>query len=127
MNLLDELNSREQQVEETQKSTPIELPNFAYGHQQIREAKEAVSAGASRVQARLAKVWAALVPVNREDLPNAKLWADLVSIKNRMVFYNPAGLRPNKMKASLSLMRDDHADNLKEMICRLDADARATA
>ena len=127
MNLIDELNSREQQVEETQKSTPIELPNFAYGHQQIREAKEAVSAGASRVQARLAKVWAALVPVNREDLPNAKLWADLVSIKNRMVFYNPAGLRPNKMKASLSLMRDDHADNLKEMICRLDADARATA
>ena len=127
MNLIDELNSREQQVEETQKSTPIELPNFAYGHQQIREAKEAVSAGASRVQARLAKVWAALVPVNREDLPNAKLWADLVSIKNRMVFYNPAGLRPNKMKASLSLMRDDHADNLKEMICRLYADARATA
>jgi hypothetical protein len=44
-----------------------------------------------------------------------------------MVFYNPGGLGPNKMKASLSLMRTDHAGALKEMICRLDADVRATA
>jgi hypothetical protein len=127
MNLIDKLSSREQQVEGTQNSAPTEMPNFAYGHRQIGEAKEAVSASASRVQDRLAKVWAALLAVKREDLPNAKLWADLVAIKNRMVFYNPAGLRPNKMKASLSLMRDDQANHLKEMICRLDADVRATA
>ena len=75
----------------------------------------------------MAKVWAALVPVKRKDLPNAKLWDDLIAIKTRMVFYNPAGLKPNKMKASLSLMRDDQADDLKKMICRLDADVRATA
>jgi len=91
------------------------------------EARTAITADVGRVQDRLANVWAALVPVKREDLPNAKLWDDLIAIKTRMVFYNPAGLRPNKMKASLSLMRDDQADNLKEMICRLDADVRATA
>ena len=60
-------------------------------------------------------------------MPNGKLWADLIAIKNRMVFYNPAGLRPNKMKASLSLMHDDHASALKEMICRLNADVGAAA
>jgi hypothetical protein len=100
---------------------------FAYAHQQVADAKEAVTFGAPRVQDRLAKVWTALLPVKREDMPNDKLWADLVAIKNRMVFYNPAGLKPNKLKASLSLMRTDHAGALKEMICRLDADVRATA
>jgi hypothetical protein len=54
-------------------------------------------------------------------------WTDLVAIKNRMVFHNPAGLKPNKMEASLSLMRADDADALKELICQLDADVRATA
>ena len=127
MSLIDELSSREQQVEEHETSSPLELPNFAYGYQQVGEAKEAVSAGASRVQDRLAEVWSALLPVKREDLPNAKLWADLIAVKNRMVFYNPAGLKPNKMKASLSLMSDDQADDLKEMICRLAAAVRATA
>jgi hypothetical protein len=113
-------------VEESQKSTPTDL-TFAYAHQQVADAKEAVAFGAPRIQDRLAKVWTALLPVKREDMPSDKLWADLVAIKNRMVFYNPGGLRPNKMKASLSLMRTDHAGALKEMICRLDADVRATA
>ena len=114
------------QVEESQKSTRTDL-TFAYAHQQVADAKEAVTIGAPRIQDRLAKVWTALLPVKREDMPNDKLWADLVAIKNRMVFYNPAGLKPSKMKASLSLMRTDHAGALKEMICRLDADVRATA
>ena len=61
------------------------------------------------------------------ELPNDKLWADLIAIMNRMVFYNPSGRRPNRMKASLSSMRDHHASALKEMICRLDAEVRATA
>jgi hypothetical protein len=113
-------------VEEPQKSTRTDL-TFAYAHHQVADAKEAVIFGAPRVQDRLTKVWAALIPVKREDMPNDQLWADLVAIKNRMVFYNPAGLRPNKMKASLSLMRTDHAGALQEMICRLDADVRATA
>lgn len=124
MTLNDELQMRK--VEEPQKSTRTEL-TFAYAHQQVADAKEAVTFGAPRVQDRLAKVWTALLPLKREDMPNDKLWADLVAIKNRMVFYNPAGLRPNKMKASLSLMRTDHAGALKEMICRLDADVSATA
>jgi hypothetical protein len=126
MTPLDELRSCGQHAEESHKSTPIGSPSFAYGHQQVGEAKEAVTISAGRVQDRLAKVWTALLPVKREDMPSAQLWADLIAIKNRMVFYNPAGLKPNKMKASLSLMRDDHADALKEMICRLDADVRAT-
>jgi len=125
MTLNDELQTRKQ-VEETQKSTRTDL-TFAYAHHQVADAKEAVNFGAPRVQDRLTKVWAALIPVKREDMPNDKLWADLVAIKNRMVFYNPAGLKPNKMKASLSLMRTDHASALKEMICRLDAEVRATA
>jgi hypothetical protein len=124
MTLTDELQTGKQ-VEESPKSTRADLA-FAYAHQQIDDAKEAVTFGAARVQDRLAKVWIALLPVKREDMPNDKLWADLVAIKNRMVFYNPAGLRTNKMKASLSLMRTDHAGALKEMICRLDADIRAT-
>jgi hypothetical protein len=124
MTLNDELQTRK--VEEPQKSTRTEL-TFAYAHQQVADAREAVTFGAPRVQDRLAKVWTALLPLKRENMPNDKLWADLIAIKNRMVFYNPAGLRPNKMKASLSLMRTDHAGALKEMICRLDADVRATA
>ena len=114
----------ETQVEESQKSTRTDL-TFAYAHHQVADAKEAVNFGAPRIQERLAKVWTALLSLKREDMPNDKLWADLVAIKNRMVFYNPAGLRPNKMKASLSLMRTDHAGALKEMICQLDADVRA--
>ena len=125
MTLNDELQTRKH-VEEPQKSTRTDL-TFAYAHQQVADAEKAVTFGAPRVQDRLAKVWTALLPVKREDMPSDKLWADLVAIKNRMVFYNPAGLRPNKMKASLSLMRTDHAGALKEMICRLDADVRATA
>jgi hypothetical protein len=124
MTLNDELQTRK--VEETQKSTRTDL-TFAYAHQQVADAKEAVTFGTLRVQDRLAKVWTALLPVKREDMRNDKLWADLVAIKNRMVFYNPAGLKPNKMKASLSAMRTDHASALKEMICPLDADVRATA
>src|SRR2546430_1689025 len=124
MTLNDELQTRE--VEESQKSTWTDL-TFAYAHQQVADAKEAVTFGAPRIQDRLAKVWTALLRVTREDMPNDKLWADLVAIKNRMVFYNPAGQKPNKMRASLSLMRTDHADALKEMICRLDVDVRATA
>jgi hypothetical protein len=124
MTLNDEWQTGKQ-VEESQKSTRTDL-TFAYAHQQVADAKEAVNFGALRIQDRLAKVWTALLG-QREDMPNDKLWADLVAIKNRMVFYNPAGLRPNKMKASLSLMRTDHAGALKEMICRLDADVRATA
>jgi hypothetical protein len=112
--------------EEIQKSTRTDL-TFAYAQQQVADAKEAVTFGTPRIQDRLAKVWTALLRVKREDMPNDKLWADLVAIKNRMVFYNPAGQTPNKMKASLSLMRTDHADALKEMICRLDADVRGTA
>jgi len=125
MTMSDELQTGKQ-VEESQTSTRSDLP-FAYAYQQIADAKEAVTFGAPRIQDRLAKVWTALLLVRREDMPTDKLWADLVAIKNRMVFYNPAGLKPNKMKASLSLMRNDHADALKEMICQLDADVRATA
>ena len=125
MTLNDELQTHKH-VEEPQKSTRTDL-TFAYAHQQIADAKEAVTFGAPRIQDRLAKVWTALLPVKREDMSNDKLWADLVAIKNRMVFYNPAGLKPDRMKASLSLMRTDHADALQEMICRLDADVRATA
>ena len=124
MTLIDEV--RTLQVEETQKSTPIASLNFAPARRQVADAAEAVAVGA-RVQDRLAKVWATLSPIKREDMPNDKLWADLMAITNRMVFYNPSGRRPNRMKASLSLMRDDHASALKEMICRLDADVRATA
>jgi hypothetical protein len=124
MTLNDELQTS-RQIEETRKSTQTDL-TFTYAYQQVADAKEAVTFGAPRVQDRLAKVWTALLPVKREDMPNDKLWADLVAIKNRMVFYNPAGLTPNKMKASLSSMRTDHAGALKEMICRLDADVRAT-
>jgi hypothetical protein len=54
-------------------------------------------------------------------------WTDLIATTSRMVFYNPTGLKPNKMKASLSLMRADDADALKELICQLDADVRAGA
>jgi hypothetical protein len=125
MTLNDELQTH-MQKEEMQESTRTDL-TFAFAHQQVADAKAAVTFGAPRVQDRLAKVWTALLLVKREDMPNDKLWADLVAIKNRMVFYNPAGLKPNKMKASLSLMRIDHAGALKEMICRLDADVRATA
>jgi hypothetical protein len=125
MTLNDELQTH-MQKEEMQESTRTDL-TFAFAHQQVADAKEAVTFGAPRIQDRLAKVWTALLLVKREDMPNDKLWADLVAIKNRMVFYNPAGLKPNKMKASLSLMRTDHAGALKEMICRLDADVRATA
>jgi hypothetical protein len=124
MTLNGELQTRK--IEDTQMSTRTDL-TFAYAHHQVADAKEAVNFGAPRIQDRLAKAWTALLPVKREDMPNDKLWADLVAIKNRMVFYNPAGLRPNKMKASLSLMRTDHAGALKDMICRLDADVRATA
>ena len=125
MTLTDE--ERLPPVEETQKSTPIASLNFAPARQQVADAAEAVTVGARRVQDRLAKVWATLSPIKREDMPNEKLWADLMAITNRMVFYNPSGRRPNRMKASLSLMRDDHASALKEMICRLDVDVRATA
>jgi hypothetical protein len=125
MTLNEELQTHKQ-AEEIQKSTRTGL-TFAYAHQQVANAKESVTFGAARVQDRLANVWTALLRVKREDMPTDKLWADLVAIKNRMVFYNPAGLRPNKMKASLSLMRTDHADALKEMICRLDADLCAAA
>jgi hypothetical protein len=93
MTLNDELQTHKQ-VEESQTSTRTDL-TFAYAHQQVADAKEAVTFGAPRIQDRLAKVWTALLPVKREDMPNDKLWADLVAIKNRMVFYNPAGLRPN--------------------------------
>ena len=123
MTLNDELQARK--VEETQKSTRSDL-TFAYAHQQVADAKEAVTFGAPRAQDGLAKVSTALLRVKREDMPNAQLWSDLIAIKNRIVFYNPAELRPNKMKASLSLMRDDQADALKEMICRLDAEVCAT-
>jgi hypothetical protein len=125
MTLNDELQKRKH-VAEPQKSTRTDL-TFAYAHQQVADAKEAVTFGVPRIQDRLARVWTALLPVKREDMPNDKLWANLVAIKNRMVFYNPAGLRPDKMKASLSLMRTDHAGALKDMVCRLDDDLRATA
>jgi hypothetical protein len=127
MTLIDELVTCGQRVEHTQKSTPIALLNLAHAHQQVAKAAEAVTVGAGRIQDHLPKVWEALLPVKREDMPNDKLWADLVAIKNRMVFYNPAEQKPNKMKASLSLMHDDHAGILKEMIGRLNADLRATA
>ena len=40
-------------------------------------------------------------------MPNDKLWADLVAIKKRMVFYNPAGLKPNERHfASSEAVRD---------------------
>jgi hypothetical protein len=126
MTLIDELVTCGQQVEQTQKSTPVALLNLAHAHQQVAKAAEAVTVGAGRLQDHLPKVWEALLPVKREDMPNDRLWADLVAIKNRMVFYNPAE-RKSKMKASLSLMHDDHAGILKEMICRLNADLRATA
>lgn len=123
MTPIDELQTRKQQIEEP--ATPhTESLNFAHAHQQVADAAEAVNVGASRLQDRLKKVWAALLTLKREDMPNDQLWADLLAIKNRMVFYNPAGLKPNKVKASLSLMHDDHAGALKEMICRLDADIR---
>jgi len=83
MTLNDELQTRKQ-VEEIQKSSRTDL-TFAYAHHQVADAKDAVTFGASRVQDRLTK-WAALIPVKREDMPNDKLWADLVAIKNRMVF-----------------------------------------
>jgi hypothetical protein len=96
MTPIDEVSSCKQHAEETQKSTPMGLPNFVYGHQQVGEAKEAVIFGARRVQDRLAKVWTALLPVKREDMPNAQLWADLIAIKNRMVFYaGRVGYCPN--------------------------------
>ena len=123
---IDELRECVDQVDETEKSTGIEALHFAYVHEQVASAKAAVTVG-TRIQDSLAKVWARLLPVKREHMPNGKLWDDLIAIKNGMVFYNPAGLRPNKMKASLTLMRDDHAGVLKEMICRLDTDIRATA
>ena len=125
MTLTDEV--RIPQVVEPQNSTPIVSLNFAPARQQVADAAGAVAVGGRRVQDRLAKVWATLSPIKREDMPNEKLWADLMAITNRMVFYNPSGRRPNRMKASLSLMRDDHARALREMICRLDADVRATA
>jgi hypothetical protein len=124
MTPIDELQTGKP-VEESQKSTRTDL-TFAYAHQQVADAKEAVNFGTPRIQDRLAKVWTALLQVKREDMPSDKLWADLVAIKNRMVFYNPGGLRPNKMKASLSLMRTDDADALKELICQLNVDVRAT-
>ena len=124
---IDELRECIHQVDETEKSTEIEAPHFAYVHEQVASAKAAVTVGTGRVQDSLAKVWALLLPVKREHMPNGKLWDDLIAIKNQMVFYNPAGLKPNKMKASPTLMRDDHADALKEMICRLDTDIHATA
>ena len=127
MTLIDELQMLTPQVEETQESTSIPLLNLAHARQQVANAAEAVAVGARRIQDRLANVWATLSPIKREDMPNDKLWADLVAIMNRMVFYNPSGRRPNRMNASLSLMRDHHANALKEMICRLDADVRATA
>jgi hypothetical protein len=70
---------RKQQVEEIQKSTGIALLSFAHAHQQAANAAEVVTVGASRIQDRLAKVWAALLPVKREDMPNDNLWADLNS------------------------------------------------
>jgi type II secretory pathway component PulM len=127
MTLVDELQMRTPQVEETQEFTSIPLLNLAHARQQVANAAEAVADGSTRIQARLAKVWATLLPIKREDIANDKLWADLVAIMNRMVFYNPSGRRPNRMKASLSSMRDHHASALKEMICRLDAEVRATA
>ncbi len=57
------------------------------------EARTAITADVGRVQDRLANVWAALVPVKREDLPNAKLWADLIAIKTRMVFLQSGGAK----------------------------------
>jgi hypothetical protein len=124
---IDQLPERIDQLDEIEKASGIEVLNFAYAREQASAAKAAVTAGASRLQDSFAKVWAILLPIKREQMPNGQLWADLIAIKNRMVFYNPAGLKPNKMKASLALMRDDHAGVLKEMICRLDADVRATA
>ena len=87
MTLNDEWQTGKQ-VEESQKSTRTDL-TFAYAHQQVADAKEAVNFGAPRIQDRLAKVWTALLPVKREDMPNDKLWADLVAIKNRMYFTIP--------------------------------------
>jgi hypothetical protein len=116
---------RKQQVGETRTSSRIALLTLAHAHQQVAKAAEAVTVGEGRTQDHLAKVWEALIPVKREDMPNDRLWADLVAIKNRIVFYNPAE-RKSKMKASLSLMHDDHAGILKEMIGRLNADLRAT-
>jgi hypothetical protein len=126
MTQIAELATCGQQVEQTQKATPIALMNLPHARQQVAQAAEAVTVSAGRIQDHLLEVWKALLPVKREDMPNDKVWADLVAIKNRMVFYNPAQQKPNKMKASLSLMRDDHAGILKEMICRLNADLGAT-
>ena len=60
------------QIEETPKSTRTDS-TFAYAHQQVADAKEAVTFGAPRVQDRLAKVWTALLPVKREDMPSDEL------------------------------------------------------
>ena len=83
MTLNDELQTGKQ-VEETKESTRTDL-TFAYAHQEVAGAKEAVTCGAPQVQDRLGKVWTALLPVKREDMPNDKLWADLIAIKNRMI------------------------------------------
>ena len=86
MTPIEELSLCEQHTQEPKKSNPIELPNSAYGHQQVGEAKEAVTVGAGRVQDRLAKVWTTLLPVKREDMPNAQLWADLIAIRTEWYF-----------------------------------------
>jgi hypothetical protein len=75
-------------VEEGQKPTRTDL-TFAYAHRQVADAKEAIIFDAPRVQDRLTKVWTALLPLKRENMPNDKLWADLVAIKNRMYFTIP--------------------------------------
>ena len=127
MTLIDELVTCGPQVEQTQKSTTVALLDLAHAQQQVAKAAEAVTVGAGRIQDHLPKVWEALLPVKREDMPNDQVGAELVAIKNRLVFYNPAEHKLKKRKASLSLMSDDHAGALKEMICRLNADLHATA
>jgi hypothetical protein len=67
MTLNEELQTGKQ-VEESQKSTPTDL-TFAYAHQQVADAKEAVNFGAPRIQDRLAKVWTALLPVKQRICP----------------------------------------------------------
>jgi hypothetical protein len=69
MTPIEELSSCEQHIQEPKKFNPIALPNSAYGHQRVGEAKEAVTVGAGRVQDRLAKVWTTLLPVKRETCP----------------------------------------------------------
>ena len=124
MTAIDELHQPAPQLNETAKFIRSEAALFAFARDQTAAARAAVSADTRRVQDRLAKVWTILLPVKREHMPNGKLWGDLIAIKNRMVFYNPGAVRPNKTKASLSLMRDEHAAALKEMICELDTDLR---